>query len=216
MRYGWFYLMICWRTDTKIMSPTTICLLIMYNKWIPCCCASPQKYITDDVKMGYEHQWHTRLRLVSFFCIHIWRHLWSITEHTHENMESVSVNWKSDFSVTQKLDSNLPFFAALTFGVIVIGGAFVVKYVGTMVLQVCFCITVSSIADFFLIAGTMQGSLFDNCNHCLLLADFLIFRSVAEVSDLAICSLTQHRSRVSCENLYVNFNLCSTVLVISI
>ena len=33
------------------------------------------------------------------------------------------------------------------------------KYVGTMVLQVCFCITVSSIADFFLIAGTMQGSL---------------------------------------------------------
>lgn len=74
-------------------------------------------------------------------------------------MESISVNWKSDFSVTQKLDSNLPFFAALTFGVIVIGGAFVVKYVGTMVLQVCFCITVSSIADFFLIAGTM---------HCLL------------------------------------------------
>ena len=113
MRYGWFYPMICWRTDTKIMSPwTTICLLIMYNKWIPCCCASPQKYITDDVKMGYEHQWHTRLRLVSFFCIHIWRHLWSITEHTHENMESVSVNWKSDFSVTQKLDSNLPFFCS--------------------------------------------------------------------------------------------------------
>ena len=129
---------------------------------------------------------------------------------------SVSVNWKSDFSVTQKLDSNLPFFAALTFGVIVIGGAFVVKYVGTMVLQVCFCITVSSIADFFLIAGTMQGSLFDNCDQCLLLADYLIFRSVTEVSDLAICSLTQHRSRVSCENLYINSNLCSTVLAISI
>ena len=88
MRYGWFFLMICWRTDTKIMSPwTTFCLLIMYNKWIPCCCASPQKYITDDVKMGNEHQWHTRLRLVSFFCIHIWHHLWSITEHTHENMD---------------------------------------------------------------------------------------------------------------------------------
>ena len=68
---------------------------------------------------------------------------------TYDNMESISVNWKSDFSVTQKLDSNLPSFAALTFGVIVIGGAFVVKYVGTMVLQVCFCITVSSIADFF-------------------------------------------------------------------
>ena len=135
---------------------------------------------------------------------------------TYDNMESISVNWKSDFSVTQKLDSNLPSFAALTFGVIVIGGAFVVKYVGTMVLQVCFCITVSSIADFFLIAGTMQGSLFDNCDHCLLLADSQIFRSVAEVSDLAICSLTQHRSRVSCENLYVNFNLCSTVLAISI
>ena len=150
MRYGWFFLMICWGTDTKIMSPwTTFFLLIMYNKWIPCCRASPQRYITDDVKMGNEHQWHTRLRLVSFFCIHIWRHLWSVTEHTHENMESVWVNWKSDFSVTQKLDSNLPFFAALTFGVIVIGGAFVVKYVGTMVLQVCFCITVSSIADFF-------------------------------------------------------------------
>lgn len=150
------------------------------------------------------------------FCIHIWCHLWSFTEHTYDNMESISVNWKSDFSVTQKLDSNLPFFAALTFGVIVIGGAFVVKYVGTMVLQVCFCITVSSIADFFLIAGTMQGSLFDNCDQCLLLADYLIFRSVTEVSDLAICSLTQHRSRVSCENLYVNSNLCSTVLAISI
>ena len=87
------------------------------------------------------------------------------------------------------------------------------KYVGTMVLQVCFCITVSSIADFFLI---IQGSLSDNCDHCLLLADSQIFRSVAEVSDLAICSLTQHRSSVSCENLYVNFNLCSTVLAISI
>lgn len=80
MRYGWFFLMICWGTDTNIMSPwTTFCPLIMYNKWIPCCRASPQKFITDDVKMGNEHQWHTRLRLVSFFCIHIWHHLWSIT-----------------------------------------------------------------------------------------------------------------------------------------
>ena len=29
------------------------------------------------------------------------------------------------------------FFAALVFGVIVVAGAFVVRYVGTMVLQVC-------------------------------------------------------------------------------
>lgn len=66
IRYGWFFLMICWGTETNIMSPwTTFCLLIMYNKWIPCCRASPQKFITDDVKMGNEHQWHTRLRLVS-------------------------------------------------------------------------------------------------------------------------------------------------------
>ena len=36
-------------------------------------------------------QWHTRLRLVCHFFVltTFWRHLWSITEQTHGNMESI-------------------------------------------------------------------------------------------------------------------------------
>ena len=37
-----------------------------------------------------KHQWYIRLRLVSHFLVFatFWRHLWSITEHTHGNMAS--------------------------------------------------------------------------------------------------------------------------------
>ena len=37
------------------------------------------------------YQWHTRLRLVCHFFVltTFWRHLWSITEQTHGNMESI-------------------------------------------------------------------------------------------------------------------------------
>ena len=44
----------------------------------------------DDHSIDYINQWHTRLRLMCHFFVltTFWRHLWSITEQMHGNLES--------------------------------------------------------------------------------------------------------------------------------
>ena len=46
--------------------------------------------VMDDHSIDYINQWHTRLRLVCHFFVltTFWRHLWSITEQMHCNLES--------------------------------------------------------------------------------------------------------------------------------
>ena len=51
------------------------------------------QYLIHTVKLfrKHFHQWHTRLRLVCHFSVltTFWRHLWSITEQTHGNLDSI-------------------------------------------------------------------------------------------------------------------------------
>ena len=47
--------------------------------------------ISMHIKSLQHIQWHTRLRLMCHFFVltTFWRHLWSITEQTHDNLESI-------------------------------------------------------------------------------------------------------------------------------